>query len=251
MTLDAIDGEGRFIDGLDLSGQILDPTLGEQSVRFQQVGPGRYQGTFSAGNSGSYLLAVSYEGPEGLNGTTTSGFDIAYPREFRYLQSDYDALTAIAEATGGRILDTDADLFDRNLPIQRDLQPVWEELLTIALLLFFIDIFLRRVAVNWSALWRPLRRRSEEPIIAGAGGAPTARARGRATPRNLETGTVSREPVEGERLSEAATTAAKPAKSNKKKRAEKQRAEEIPLMTSQLLKAKKAARKRSDDQAKD
>ncbi len=246
LTLDAIDGDGHFIDGLDLSGQILDPSLGDQAVRFQQVGPGRYQGTFSAGNSGSYLLAVSYEGPEGLSGTTTSGFDIAYPREYRYLRSDYDALTAITEATGGKIIQPGDDLFRRDLPIRRDKQPVWEELLRIALLLFFVDVFLRRVAVNWSSLWQPLRRRAEEPMLAGAGG-PVVAARGRSTPRNLEVGTIPATEVP-DAAQTAGMSAAKPNK--KQKRAEKKRAEEIPLMTSQLLRAKKEARKRSDDRSK-
>ncbi len=238
LTIDAIDGDGRFIDGLDLSGRILDPDLGEQTVRLQQVGPGRYQTGFVAERSGSYLLSVAFEG-EDLTGTVTSGFDVSYPREYRYLHADLDRLTELAEATGGRVITSADDLFDRDLPIQAAKQPIWEELLQLALLFFFVDIFLRRVAVNWVALLRPVGRRGREPALAGAGGSSIAVTDELPRERQLQTGTAIAEASPG-------TPSRPAAESPRGKRGDPAKEPEDSFTTA-LLRAKKAARKRTDD----
>jgi len=188
LTIDAIDGEGRFIDGLELAGRLLDPALGEQPVSFQQVAPGRYQSSFDAARSGSYLLALDFAG-EGVEGSTTSGFDVSYPREYRYLRSDLESLAELAEATGGSVIAPGDDLFGRDAPIRAEREPIWEALLQIALLLFFVDVFLRRVAIRWEKLLRPVRvgARGRAPAMAGAGAGAAAATP--ATPaRRLELG---------------------------------------------------------------
>lgn len=248
LTIDAIDGEGRFIDGLDLEGRILDPSLGEQIIRFQQLGPGRYQAAFDATNAGSYLLAVSYDG-QGIEGTTTSGFSVSYPREYRYLRSDFERLTKLAEMTGGRVLTPADDLFDRDLPIRREKQSIWEELLQIALLLFFLDIVLRRVAVNWTALLRPLGGGDEEePALAGAGGPVVA---GTVRPRTLQTGTATGAATEDTPEGAPATPAAAQKESRRSRKRREKREAADPGFTSQLLEAKKRARQRNEDRSRD
>ena len=148
----------------------------------------------------------------------------------------------------------ETDLFDRDLPIQSQSQPVWDWLLRAALVLFFIDIFVRRVAIRWRKLW-PFGASAPEPALAGAGaaaGAATAvaRARSSATPRRLEVGTVTRDEPESPEPTQAPAAASSGRAAKKaEKKAAKARAEEIPTVTSQLLRAKKAARKKTDDRS--
>jgi len=233
LTVDAIDGEGRFIDGLELAGRVLDPSLGEQAVRFQQIAPGRYQASFDATRSGSYLLSLDYEGA-GLEGSTTSGFDVSYPREYRYLRSDLERLAEIAEATGGSVIAPDSDLFGRPAPVRAEREPIWSALLQVALLLFFVDVFLRRVAIRWERLLRPVRagarRRGAEPAAAGA-----TRSAAAGPVRHLELGDGA--PSEPERDTKPSADAPRaPAEP-----------EEADSFTAQLLRAKQAAKRRSDE----
>ena len=255
LTVDAIDAEGRFIDGLALTAQVLDPELGEQTVELTQVGPGRYQQSFRAGKSGSYLVTYSYEGPGGLEGLTTAGFDVAFPLEFRHLRSDDETLAAIAESTGGRIIEPTEDIFRREeLPVRSEKQPIWIPLLQWALMLFFLDIFLRRVAVNWSSLLTPIGKKagakraseaSTEGATTPAAGSPIAR--GRVAERRLETAEVAASDPDA--ATDAAESGGRRGKRARGKE-EKKRAAEIPTVTSQLLRAKKAARKKTDDQGR-
>ena len=241
LILDGIDGEGRFIDGLEIKAQVLDPQLGEEQVTFQQVGPGRYQASIDTRHAGSYLLALDYEGG-GLTGSSITGFDVSYPREYRFLRSHLPRLKQLSESTGGRVITTETDLFNRDLPIKRESHPIWQQLLQFALVFFFIDIFLRRVAIDWSALFHRLLRREPNLVSAGAGGDTwTADPMSQ---RQLETASVGElELAEGEELDShppksVATTSTDGKGAN--------REEEPTQHTSALLRAKREVRKRTE-----
>jgi uncharacterized membrane protein len=232
LQVDAIDIEGRFIDGLAIEARILDPELREQDLELQQVGPGRYEGSFRAEASGGYLVIYSFEGPGGIRGSSTSGLSVAYPREYRYLRSDLAELERIAQASGGRIVSPDEDVFRREgLQVRRDPQPAWSPLVRWALLILVVDIFLRRVAVNWTTLLRPVGRRrgAAEPVPAAG-----VLSSGEAPDRHLETAAEPPPPVIGKGRAAGV----------EEKREEPQ---DSPSVTSQLLQAKKRARDRSDD----
>lgn len=152
VVIDAVDGEGRFVDGLELQGEMLDPEYEGQEIVIHQTGPGRYQGRFRAAKEGGYLLRLDYRGDHGLEGGVSRGFSVGYPMEYRQLRSDVDRLRELAEVTGGRLLGPEDDLLDRRLPVQQRPLPIGKWLLPIALSLFFIDIFLRRVqlpGIDW------------------------------------------------------------------------------------------------------
>jgi len=238
LILDGIDGEGRFIDGLEIRAQILDPQLGEEQVSFQQIGPGRYQANIDARHAGSYLLALDYEGG-GLTGNSITGFDVSYPREYRYLRSHLPRLKQLSEATGGRVITTKTDLFNRDLPIRRESHPIWQLLLQIALILFFIDIFLRRVAIDWSALFHRLLRRERTLASAGAAGGTLIAG---TVQRQLETGSV------GDPESEARVETRSPEKGVPTSKDSDGATQDQPATqhTSALLRAKREVRKRTE-----
>lgn len=169
ITLDAIDSDGRFIDGLALDGRVLDPQFDEQVVTFQQTGPGRYETDFLASRAGSYLLSATYKGEEALTGTLQAAVNVSYSPEFRELTARPDELRALAEATGGRVLGPGDDPFDTRFVTPRsERRPLWEQLLPYALLLFFCDIVVRRVMFSIDPLKKLLatlkgRRRRPAP----------------------------------------------------------------------------------------
>ncbi len=145
VIVDAIDPDGRFLDGLDVNAILVGPDLSEETVVVNQVAPGRYIGKFSAEQEGSYLLRVDHEDGQGNRGGQTKAISVGYPAEYRSLRSNADLLRRIAEASGGRVLSGQDDLLDRSLPRKRDREPLWMTLAMIGLGLFFLDIVARRV----------------------------------------------------------------------------------------------------------
>lgn len=173
VILDAIDPEGRILDGLAIEARVLDPAFDEQAVSFQQTGPGRYEASFGARRAGSYLLSLEYEGSGGLTGTHQTGLDVSYSPEYRQLRASPERLGELARMTGGRVLVEGDDLFDRTgLRAQRQRRPLFEQLVIAALLLLFVDIFLRRVMVTLAPLRRWLAfasgRRLARPVTSGS-----------------------------------------------------------------------------------
>ncbi|MCA8959410.1 MAG: VWA domain-containing protein [Planctomycetes bacterium] len=201
IIVDAIDAEGSYVDSLQIRGRLLDPKMSEQELTLQQVGPGRYEADFDARNAGSYLLSLEYE--DGVKGHHQTGVNVSYSPEYRHLFSQRERLEELAAATGGRVLGPDDDPFDRDVPVSRERTAVWDLLLQIALVLFFVDVFCRRVvlsldparkAIAWARGRRgPRRTESTETMSALLGrqksvrGETERRRKRVAVPRETET----------------------------------------------------------------
>ena len=102
ILLDAIDPDGQFIDNLDVTGRIVDPQFEEEGIKFQQTGPGRYEASFNASRSGSYLLSLQYDDGAGFKGGTQTGINVSYSPEYRHLVSnDERQIVAIRKLVDG------------------------------------------------------------------------------------------------------------------------------------------------------
>ena len=85
IVVDARDDEGQFLDGLLLSGAILNPGGDSRRVPLQQTAPGRYETTFTPQNEGAYFLTISGEatladGPTALS--DLKGWVMSYSPEY-------------------------------------------------------------------------------------------------------------------------------------------------------------------------
>jgi hypothetical protein len=161
IVLDAVDPHGRYVDGLEVQGRLLNPRHDEQLVRFLQTGPGRYQAEFDAQRAGSYLLSLDYRDPTGGEGHAQSALNVSYSPEYRDLRSQRTRLEELASATGGRVLDVASNAFDRTVRLRGAREPIWQALLAWVLVLFFFDVLWRRVLVNFAPLRRAWRRITE------------------------------------------------------------------------------------------
>ncbi|MFN0057728.1 MAG: VWA domain-containing protein [Planctomycetota bacterium] len=154
IVLDAVDANGRYFDSMEIRGRLMDPRHDEQALRFQQTGPGRYEAEFDARRAGSYILALDYRDEAGNEGFAHTGLNVSYSPEFRQLRSNRQRLELLATATGGRVLESGMSPYDRRIKHQLARDPVWQLLLELAIVVFFIDVFFRRVLVTWA----PIRR---------------------------------------------------------------------------------------------
>ncbi|MEF2967062.1 VWA domain-containing protein [Paenibacillus sp. M1] len=151
---------------------------GEERVKLVQVSPGVYSGTMSVGSPGSFLLQLQgANGEEIEGGGTGTGFVIPYSPEY-LLQADEqeDTLQALADLTGGSVLDWNAPeaAFAFAAEPQRTLRSWERPLLIAALLLWLADIAVRRLALPWGRMAAlvadamPWRRRARTLAAAAA-----------------------------------------------------------------------------------
>ncbi|HBS28594.1 MAG TPA: hypothetical protein DEB06_03885, partial [Phycisphaerales bacterium] len=176
VRLDASDDEGNPIDLLSVPGSVFTPDGRRVPVQLAQIGPGAYEARVPAPARGNYVVALfprsgTRDMPRVVGAATRHSGS-----EFRSLQSNIGVLRAIADATGGRLLDfgapQSADLFNRDgTRPTRAASPLWRVLLIWSIAVLLLDVATRRIA--WDRL---LTRELAEEFRAQAAGA--ARARG-------------------------------------------------------------------------
>jgi uncharacterized membrane protein len=152
----------------------LTPDLAGASLTLSPTGPGRFEGDLRTDQVGSYLLHVSQSAGGVVRHTTTAGLVVPYSPEYRDLGTDTATLRAIAQAGGGVLLADLSKAFQLPVPPVKAAQPISELLLILAILLFPIDVALRRLvfrledAPAWQAALRPQRAARAKPVPAEA-----------------------------------------------------------------------------------
>ncbi len=184
LSVEALDAKGDYRNFLNLQAVAVSPKGARQTVRLQQSGPGRYEARFPMREVGSYLLNLMEVKEGQLRGSQTVGANINYSPEFNAAAPNLNLLQRLAEAGHGRVLDAvkpddNPFLHDRQKTFQpRDL---WEWLLRLAVVLFPLDVAVRRIQIDreewlramavlrrWLFFWQaaPVAPQSEESLSA-------------------------------------------------------------------------------------
>lgn len=150
VAIDAVDDEGRFINFLQFDASLIAPDFQSEKIDFRQVGPGRYEAQVPVESVGTHLVTATAKGPNDFQDFITGGIAMSYSPEFRTSRSNDGLMKKISEIGKGRVLDEQMNVFDRNLPSSQSPQPLFPLLLAAAILLLPIDIFFRRVLIDWS-----------------------------------------------------------------------------------------------------
>ena len=166
VTVTALDKNDEFLNFLNMNGSVVGPDMKPIDLTIHQTAPGRYVGEFDASATGSYFLMLS-PGP-GMAPILT-GVDVPYSAEYLDRESNEGLMKAIAalkpkgsepglmiEDTKGRGVEgmLEFNPYRHNLIKARSSQDVWHYLVLIAGCLFFADVLVRRVQVNFA--WVPL-----------------------------------------------------------------------------------------------
>ena len=147
------------------------PDLTDTALTLSSTGPGRFEGDLPTDQVGSYLLHVSDSVGGTVKHASTIGLVVPYSPEYLSLGTDAATLTAIARAGGGVLLTDASSAFNVPVPPVRAVQPIGELLLVLAILLFPIDVALRRLVLRAEDLpvWRgALRRKPAQALPAEA-----------------------------------------------------------------------------------
>lgn len=145
-----VDMPERQDDFLDLRARVVPPPGGPKipPVKLTQVGPGRYEGAFSAPRAGVYLVTAGLQEGKRERPLATRGVVMSYPREYKDLKSNPQLLSRLASLTGGKaysLKETPRGIFERSGESSQSSQEVWPWLLFFASILFVFDIALRRL----------------------------------------------------------------------------------------------------------
>ncbi|HVO43863.1 MAG TPA: VWA domain-containing protein [Aggregatilineales bacterium] len=155
LVVDARDDKGGLINGLDLKAAVVDPRLGAQPLKLQQVAPGQYEAPFDSTTEGAYLIGIQGQtsGDHPLAVAQTTGWVLSYSPEYRPHNANAALLQNIADLTYGKTLIGQPDLvFNHDLREEHATTALWPYMLLVALLLLPEDIAMRRLIVTRSEL---------------------------------------------------------------------------------------------------
>ncbi|MBI4025457.1 MAG: VWA domain-containing protein [Verrucomicrobia bacterium] len=148
LLVDALDAQGKFLNHLDLQASVTLPQGKTLETRLRQTEPGHYETDFAAPEIGVYMANLRTMSNGVLTASQAVGASISYSAEFRDLKPNVHLLRKIADVSGGRILRPDDDVFGyQRVPAMRP-TAMWNWLLAMAVLLFPLDVGIRRVMVD-------------------------------------------------------------------------------------------------------
>jgi uncharacterized membrane protein len=159
IQVEAVDQAGSFLSLTHVDAQVITPDMTPENVGLEQVGPGQFRGNFAASAQGSYLVNLRYRkaGSDRLFQRQAS-VNVPFAPEYQDMQDNVPLLTQVADITGGRMLTEDPnqnDLFDRTgVKIPEARIPLTEPLIKLWLVIFLLDVAVRRVALDWVGAWR-------------------------------------------------------------------------------------------------
>ena len=166
VIISALDKNDQFLNFLNMAGMVVGPDLKASELKVEQTAPGRYVGTFSTREPGSYFLTLS---PGPGQAPLRSGVNVPYSDEFRDRTTNEPLLVQLAATKpeggpSGELLPALDDAttlatrlsvnsFRHDLPKASSRQNAWHTMLLLAAWALFADIFVRRVHVGFG--WVP------------------------------------------------------------------------------------------------
>ncbi len=151
-TVDAFTADERFDNGLvsRLTVTGPEPHGKRREVPMRQIAPGRYEADFPLNGYGAFLLEATHAkaGPDGqLRPVGVSYAEVSnpYPREYATLEPDVEGLSRLSLATGGSVDPAPQLVFDPGNEKIVYRAPVWNRAVGAAVVLFLLDLLVRRV----------------------------------------------------------------------------------------------------------
>jgi len=151
ISVEALDEKGNYRNFLDLQTTVVSPKGERLNLRLEQSGPGHYEARFPTREVGSYLVNLMQMENGRPVGSQVVGTSVNFSPEFASSEPNLNLLRRIAESGGGKVLDPDNPAEN---PFTHDrkktFQPVdlWEWLLKLAVMLFVLDVGVRRVQIE-------------------------------------------------------------------------------------------------------
>jgi uncharacterized membrane protein len=170
VTVEAVDEKGEFRNFLNLSTVVVSPKGERATVRLEQTGPGHYEARFPTKEVGLYAMNLVETRDGKVVGTQPVSASVNYSPEFNAPEPNLNLLARLAEAGGGKLLDAAVPNDPANNPFlhdrRRTFQPRdwWEWLLKLAIILFVLDVAVRRIDLDREQ-WEKAKARLKQTIF--------------------------------------------------------------------------------------
>ncbi len=202
ITVDALDAAGERLNFANFTGRLALPNGEGQDVTLRQIGPGRYEGRVRTDKPGAYVASFRYVAPgkDGapMQGSVQAAVTRPFADEYRSLEDNTPLLRQVAEMTGGRVLEFDAQKDDvwnaQGLKFPVATRPIWLTTALVAIGMFLVDVGVRRVRVDVPAMARAVGRlfkRGKKAGVSEVGALKAAREKAREGLKARSAGTVS------------------------------------------------------------
>ncbi|MFT4704700.1 MAG: Ca-activated chloride channel family protein [Bradymonadia bacterium] len=158
VRVDALDGDDRFISGLQSRIDVTTPSGETQPLTLRQVAAGRYEAELPLSEYGAYLLEAEHERDGREYAVSFGSLTWPYPDEFLAFEPDLRRVARAVDRTGGLWDPDDAALWDPGDELRERRRERWPWLLFAALGLLVVDVFLRRIrwfgsrATSWQSV---------------------------------------------------------------------------------------------------
>jgi uncharacterized membrane protein/Mg-chelatase subunit ChlD len=189
LHVESVEADGSPRDFYATSAVLVGPDLEPRTVDLVQVAPGVYQVPLGEIDPGAYAVRITQTRPGSSPLGRTIGLVAPTAAEYRRLGANEPFLGALRSATGGTVITTAEDPWIHDLSSIDRFTDLWPFLLVLALLLWPLDIALRRMSLGRRELasartWLggvARRRRASGPRTATAEGLLAASSRARST----------------------------------------------------------------------
>lgn len=175
LELTAQDEQGRPLNNLVIAGRAVDPQNQGAAVQFQQIGPGQYRAVVDTSSPGVYLAQVAASDAEGRQiGVAVTGIVVSYSLEYSAQRENLPLLAEVAGISGGRIDPPPETAFVSPNQNVGSVREIGFPLLWLALVLWPLDIAVRRLMLRmedvtpWLERLRQRRRSVAAPEAASA-----------------------------------------------------------------------------------
>ncbi len=148
LHVESVEADGSPRDFYATSASVVGPDLEPVSVKLVQTAPGVYEAPVGDLEPGAYAVRVTQTRPGSTPLGRTIGLVAPTAAEYRVLGSDDAFLGALRSVTGGGVVTTAKDPWVHDLTATSQYTDLWPWLLLLALLLWPLDIALRRVSVG-------------------------------------------------------------------------------------------------------
>lgn len=146
VTADLVGSDGRYVTDAKLTATVAGPDGESRMLDLTPIAPGRYAVAFLVGSNAPAEYEIRVRG-ESADKSPTAALTVFvdYPDELQVRDADEDLLRRVAATTGGAFQPDPASVFALDGRTVDRIRPLWSYLLTAALLLFVVDVALRRL----------------------------------------------------------------------------------------------------------
>lgn len=132
---------------------IIGPSGEEEETKLEVFSPGVYKGEFSAEETGVYIANVRINSGEETINTVVGGILVPYSPEYNLIKTNgKELLERLVYESGGRVIKNADEVFSGDIDKIENINDITDILLLLALVLFIIDIAIRRLNISFRKL---------------------------------------------------------------------------------------------------